>query len=174
MLSISVAVGLIQQPNGGAGFAAAGLSGATIAGATLFGRRIRKNASLQALLSAVVGGLSGLIAVAGGGSLLEATTLALALAAAFVAGVASVRTVLERRCRRARRARFWSIASVSLPIGLAVLLFLTVGTKEGLALGLVGAYAIVLLAWRPDARRLKHVGISLAATQLLVGLLLVI
>lgn len=174
MVVVSTVVPLLHTPTWGAVFAVAVLLPATVAGAALVGRRIRKNGRLQLALSAIVGAQAAPIVFWGGGSWEQAAKLGVSLAVVFVAGVGSVRAILQRRCRRHDAAIGWSVVSISAPLTLALILAGGGDSLEALALGLVSLYGLCLLLWQPDARRLKQIGISLATLQVLAGLLLVI
>lgn len=164
LLTLALAFGFFPQ----ASWRAAAISSLTamvfIGGAVIVGKRIRKNAPLQAFGSA---GLA-LAAFPGlwlsGQSLQEIAHSLLPLGVMFVAGTFAARAVLERAKKKPAEAGKAALASVILPAAFVLIALLLGQLNRAAALLLTLAFCAALGLMMPSAKRLKQVGIGIAVS----------
>jgi hypothetical protein len=173
MLGAVVGSALARNPNAAAGLAAV----VVVAGAVLAGgavrRQIRRRASLQLFASLALAAASAPIELAGGAPPFQALCNASAWAAVFSAFTLIVRACLARSSR-VRRSEVGILTTLAVFFPLAAALAFVLGElRVQAAAALLGAaVASVIAYFRPDAKSMKPIGLSLAAAAVFVALIL--
>jgi hypothetical protein len=152
-------------------------AGAVVAGAALAGGRlrpqIRRKPRLQLLAAGLLASLGIPVELAGGRHGGDALLDALAWASVFAAFTLGVWACTARSSRiRRSEARPLTVLSVVVPVAAAAG-FAFAASHGRAAAALLSAVAMLAFAvWRPGAKQMKRVGLSLAACAIGVGVVL--
>ncbi|HEX5098769.1 MAG TPA: hypothetical protein VFV94_04685 [Polyangiaceae bacterium] len=175
MLSAVVLAAVSAYPSLRSLLAAALVVGAGALLGSLVHRRIRRQPRLQLASSLVLAAAGVPIELAGGAPWVPAIYDATAWVAVFAAFTLSVWACTARSSRiRRPQVRDLTTAAIGLPLVAAVGLALA-GHRGHAAAALLGAAASSIFAlWRPGAKQMKPIGLTLAGVALLVALVLIV
>lgn len=175
MLSAVVVAAFVRNP----GFFAAFVALATMLGAAWIGgevrARIRREERLQ-LASACVLAVAGIpVELAGGARLGGALANAVAWVVVFGTFTLSVWACTARSSRvRREQVPMLTLLTLFFPLSAAVLFALVELRAQALAAMLGALTAVVFAIWRPGAKQMKAMGLSLAGAATFVALVLAI
>lgn len=142
--------------------------------ASLVHRRVRRQPRLQLAASLVLAAAGAPIELAGRAPWVEAVYDTVAWAAVFAAFTLSVWACTARSSRiRRPQVRDLTAAAIALPLVAAVGLTLAGHRGHALAALLGAAASSSFGLWRPGAKQMKPIGLTLAGVALLVALVLI-
>lgn len=172
MLGVALTTGIALGRSVPTVVVAIALAAGAIASAMIIGRKIRKNALLQALAALLLGGLVVPLGAFGRCSLDRSCAYGGALALVFLSTTLSVQAVLLRARRRLASARLSNLGAVGVA-GLALLGLVLTGLWSRPSVAASFASVLLLGTWMairpPSAKRLRRVGMSIAVVQLLAA-----
>lgn len=138
-----------------------------VASASVLHRQIRSSERAQLSASAGLALTGAPIELAAGLPLSEVLAGALALLAIFLASTFLVRAAFARSARRPKiSSSGWQWAALLLLGTVSVLLAVAERPVEARACAMAGAVCVVLSRWKPTAKQLKPLGLSLAGLAL--------
>lgn len=146
---------------------------ASVFAASFVGKKIRKNVQLQAVAALGLGGLIFPIGVSGGASVGDSLFVATGIAGVFLSTTLTVSALLLRARRRvdsAARARAYAIA---LPLVSLVVAAATGQVEAFFVASSVALFSVAIAVRPPSLKKLRTLGLSVAAIQVLCALVLI-